>query len=78
MRQASVIMAVIGFFVVALVGTISGVEPHVCSLRALAGAAVMYILARVCGGLVVRVVADAAIRGMNMQQQKGSSDNSGE
>lgn len=71
-------MAVIGFFVVAFVGTISGVEPHVCSLRALAGAAAMYVLTRICGGVLIRVLADAAIRGMNMQQQKGSSDNSGE
>lgn len=71
-------MAVIGFFVVAFVGTVSGVPAHVCSLRALAGAAVMYVLTRFCGQVVARVVADAAVRGMNLQQQKGTSDNSRE
>lgn len=68
-------MAVVGFFAVAFAGTLGGVPAHVCSLRALVGAAAMYVLTRMAGGVVVRMVADAAVRGMTTQQQKGASDN---
>ncbi len=74
-RQASIIMAVAGFFIVAIVGTVSGVEPHVCSIRALIGAAFMYVLGRLAGALAVRMMADAAIRRLTTQQREDGRDN---
>jgi hypothetical protein len=77
-KQASYILAAMGFFVVAVVGMASGVPPHVCSMRALGGALAMYVVGRLAGGVVVRLVADAAVRGMAADARKEQRDNSGE
>ena len=61
MRQISKYIAVLAFFGLALVGWLSDVPLLVCSLRALAGAGVMYILAVLLGRFVIHMLVDSAL-----------------
>ena len=47
----------------AFVGWISGVYPFTCGIRALVGAAAAYVLTKVVYRIVLKVMADAIIRG---------------
>jgi hypothetical protein len=51
-----------GFFALALVGWASGLSPFVCGMRALGGAAALYVLVSIAGRLVAGIVADAIVR----------------
>ena len=62
MKQLAKTAAAIGFFGLAFVGWSTGVPVFICGLRALAGAAALYVLVRLAGAAVVRIVVDAAIR----------------
>ena len=62
MRRMSVPVAVAGFFVLAFVGWASGVPPFTCAIRALIGAAVLYVLATIAGRVIVNIVVDSIIR----------------
>ena len=46
----------------ALVGSACGVDPLVCGLRAVAGAAVLYVMTRLAGRIVLGIAADAFVR----------------
>jgi hypothetical protein len=63
MRRFSVIVAGIAFFALAGVGAVCGASPLSCALRAVAGAAVLYVLARVAGRVFVGIIVDAIVRG---------------
>ena len=57
MRRTATSAAVVALIVLALVGTVSDVPPFVCSMRALAGAAVTYVLVTVAGRLAISILA---------------------
>ncbi len=59
MKRAALRIAVAGLLVLALIGAASGLEPDVCSKRALAGAAMIYVLVRVGGRVVIALIAAA-------------------
>ena len=69
MRYYAARIAAIAFFAVAAVGWVSGLEPLECGLRALQGAAALFVMALVAGKIVIRILADAAVR-----QDKGRDD----
>jgi hypothetical protein len=61
---------VAGFFVLAGVGCLCEVPLLVCGLRALGGAAVLYVLTRLAGGAVLNVVVDAMVRNRDKGSQQ--------
>jgi hypothetical protein len=54
--------AVAVFFLMAFVGWASGVPPFVTGMRALAGAAIMFVLVRIAGKMAVNILVDAMIK----------------
>jgi hypothetical protein len=62
MRRLALCIAVAAFFGLGIVGAASGVAPWVCAMRALAGAAAIYILARLAGGAFLDMIVEAALR----------------
>jgi len=61
MRRAAAILAVVAFFGMAVIGAASGAPPFTCAVRALAGAAITYVLMRVAGRIVVNILVDAIV-----------------
>ena len=53
-----------GFFALALVGWLCGLSTYACGLKALGGAAMLYVLARLAGRLAAGVVAEAIVNTM--------------
>lgn len=71
MRRIALLIAVIGFLALAIVGMASGVPPFTCALRALGGAAVLFVLAMGVGRLVLSVLVDAVMsRGRLLHNEK--------
>ncbi len=62
MRRLSTSIASIGFFGLAIVGWFSGVPLLLCGLRAVAGAAVIYVLTNFVGNMAFRIIVQAAVR----------------
>ena len=60
-RRTAMTVAALGFFALAAIGSISGVPPLTCGLRALAGAGALFVLATVAGRAVVDAVVDAIV-----------------
>ena len=60
MKRTSISIAAIGFFALAIVGWFSGVGPMLCGLRALAGAAAIYVMCIFVGGTVIRFLAESS------------------
>ena len=71
MRRAASIVAVAGFFLLAIVGYCSDVPPLYCGLRAMAGGAVLYVLTRFAGRLLVNIMVDEIVR----QRSSGTEPN---
>ena len=71
MRKLAISVATIGFFVLAFVGWFSGVPAFVCGLRALAGAAALYVLINLAGSAVIRIIVDAAIKARQRDPNTG-------
>lgn len=61
-RQLAITVAVLGFFVLAIVGWCSGLSTDACALRALVGMVALYGMVRVATRVVVRIMADALVR----------------
>ena len=61
-------MAVAGFFVLAAVGWSCDVPLFVCGLRALAGAAILYVMTSVAGKIVLGIAVDAMLRSRNARE----------
>ena len=57
MRRTATSAAVFAFIVLAIVGTVSDVPSFVCSMRALAGAGVTYVLVTVAGRVAISILA---------------------
>ena len=68
MRRMSLTIAVAGFFVLAIVGWASGVDPFTCGVRALIGAAILYVLATLAGRIVLRIMVDTVVKGTSRQR----------
>jgi O-antigen ligase len=60
-RRIAASAAALGFFVLAIVGTLSGVPPFVAGLRAVAGAAILFVLVSVAGRVAASVIAGAVV-----------------
>ena len=76
-RRMSVPIAVAGFFVLAFVGWASGVPPFTCAIRALIGAAVLYVLVTVAGRLIVNIVVESIIRDSREGEELGDTSRDG-
>ena len=61
MRRFAATTAILGFLGLAGVGLASGVPPFDCALRALAGAAGLYVLARIVGRIVLQIMIDVLV-----------------
>ena len=66
-----------GFFVLAIFATASGVSPLYAGLKALAGAVVLYLATKAAAGLVVNIMVDAIIRtsSQNDNAERNSTEN---
>ena len=62
MRQIAITMAAAGFFGLAFVGWLSDVPIFVCGMRAIAGAAVLYLVISLAGTAAIRIIANAAAK----------------
>jgi hypothetical protein len=62
MRRIAMRVALIGLFGLAFVGWACGLTPLACATRALVGAVVLYVLARLAARVVVAALAEAAAR----------------
>lgn len=75
-QRTAVRIAVLLFFVMAVVGWLSGLEPATCASRALMGAVVVFFTVRLAGKLVIRVLVGALVedqvRRRQQQGKKGS------
>jgi len=61
-RRYTVTIAILGFFVLSAVGCLSGVPVWVCAMRAVIGAAVLYVVATIAGRTILHIVVDAMVR----------------
>ena len=62
MRRFAVSASVLTFFALAIVGTLCGVSPFVCSIRAVAGAIVVLIVAKIASRLIIGVMVDTIVK----------------
>ena len=61
MKRIAAIFAILGFFLLAIVGWSKGVPVHICGLRALAGAGALYLVMSFAGVAVIRIIVDAVV-----------------
>ncbi len=59
MNRIAVLIAVLGLFVLATVSTVCGVPAPDAAVRAMMGAIILYVVARISGQVVARVLAHA-------------------
>lgn len=70
-RSIAVSIAVICFFVISLVGWITGLSPFTCCKRALAAAAITYLAAALAVKAINAILINAMIKNrMNQQKEK--------
>jgi len=71
-KRLAFIISVMGFFVLAFVGWSCGLSTYACGLKALGGAAMLYVVARLAGRLAAGVVADTIVN--NMTNGRGANN----
>jgi hypothetical protein len=69
-RSIAVSISVVCFFVLSLIGWMSGLPPFVCCKRAIAGAVIVYIT----GSLMIRAINAILIDAMIMNKMNQSRD----
>lgn len=82
MNRIAVIAAVMGLFAMAIVGIVQGVPEEDVAVRALMGAILLYVVIRVAGQVVAKILAHALVReaarvaaaAENEDSAEGSSD----
>lgn len=74
MRGFAITIAVLGFFAMSAVGLECGVPVFPCAMRALAGAAGLYILAKLAGKVVLNIVVDAVVRDQSKRTMQDPRD----
>ena len=62
MKRLALIIAAMGFLVLAIVGWFSGVSPATCALRAGIGAVLLYVALVIGANILVHILADIATR----------------
>lgn len=62
MNRIAVLIAVLGLFVLATISTVCGVPAPDAAVRALMGAIILYVVARVSGQIIARVLAHAMLQ----------------
>jgi uncharacterized membrane protein YuzA (DUF378 family) len=72
MRKLALKVATMGFFSLAMVGWVCGLSPLTCGLRALVGAAALFVLAKLAGRLAAAILADGIARSMSAEEAKGA------
>ena len=75
LRRIAVSVAVVGFFGLALVSWLSGLEPLDCSIRAVVGAAALFVVVMIAGKLALSIIVSAIVQ--NSQPQSSLKDESG-
>ncbi|MCE5186607.1 MAG: hypothetical protein LLF76_10830 [Planctomycetaceae bacterium] len=60
-NRIAIRMAVLLFFIMAVVGWACGLEPASCASRAIAGAAAIYVVIRIAGQMVVRILIGSLV-----------------
>ena len=60
-KRTATIAAVMSFFVLALVGWFSDVPTFTCGVRALIGAAVVYVVVTIASRILIRITVDTII-----------------
>ncbi len=74
-RSIAVSAAVLGFFMVAVVGSLYGLAPSTCCRRAVLGAAIAYLVVGICVRAINAILTQAMIES---QIQRGNTgDNQG-
>jgi hypothetical protein len=61
-NRIAVIAAVMGLFVMAIVGIVQGVPEEDVAVRALMGAILLYVIIRVAGQIMAKVLAHALVQ----------------
>ncbi len=73
MRRFAIIAAVIAFFGLAIVGSLSNVPPFTCALRAGVGAVVIFVLARIFTRVFIGVMVNTVVsNSFANEESKGS------
>ncbi len=73
LKRIAKLIAVIGFFILAGVGCANGVPPFVCGMRALAGAVILFVSARIAGSIVQGWVLDPLEQKKRANKSRGIS-----
>lgn len=73
-KRLAVQMAVVLFFVMAIVGWFSGLTPETITFRALGGALAIYILVLTAGKLMVRVLIRALVNEQMRRHRKDEQE----
>ena len=72
-KQIAITIAVVIFFILSAIGSFSGLSPFACGKRAIAGAAVAYIMAAVAVKAINAILLNAIIESqINPQKEKPS------
>jgi hypothetical protein len=64
-------MAVLGFFGLAVAGWVGGASPLSCAMKALGGAAVIYVLTTVLMRVMVQMIVDTMMENPGRPHDKG-------
>ena len=78
-RKTAVMVAVICFFVMAVVGSVKGLSPPTCCYRAVIGALIGYVVTSLAGRVVLAIIIDAMVSSnlaakRNREQERGGTD----
>jgi hypothetical protein len=65
--------AIAVFFIMALMGWFCHQDPAVCAWRGILGAAVMYLVVRAAGAIIVGVLIDAMAQSESQKIQRGDN-----
>ena len=75
-KSISMSLAVLCFFVIAVIGWLAGLTPFTCCKRAVLGAVVVYVISSMVVRIVNRILIDAMLKAQ-MKQQNGDVANRG-
>lgn len=73
MRRYAISVAVAGFFVLAAVGSCFDVPAMVCGLRALGGAAVLYVMTMIVGKIVLGILVQTVMESHRVKESESES-----
>lgn len=71
MRSLAARIAAVGFFTMAGIGIACRVPVFVCAMRALAGAAVLYVLTAIAGKAALGAIVDAMVKDASKPKESG-------